>query len=432
MTFVRNTSLILVLLVIGGCATGHDTGKKVSDAGDLETKKVGPLQPATSTEVRGDKTVVESTTQCSIPALLPVSRDNSVGVPRFASASGINSSAQNMALTLRANGRIEVFVEVELQNPSNTDVAEVVIGYSWRIPRYRDASNLPLFKLETENNNDLRECAVSGPANIQEPFSDVARWLEVSVGPGETATVGFGYEVQSRELAGPGTLFGYPDRFALNLKNMPWSYLSDSTKKKTIGEIKPFFSSFDLHSAETTRIVVRTAGGEDWFRALSHEQNVTKERTPGTYTWNFAGGSRPPSVSLSYLPGLSIAREIALFEELVRTHSKDLRTHIRLSDLYRFGGSAKQRARVLKHVEKKWESVAKQQLLAGRNDLRAAAYVGLVRSLKDSGESKDSLKMAERALKTIRTISKRESPGAESINSLCRTWLEGVVSSPEN
>ncbi len=366
---------------------------------------------------------------CRIPDDLIENSGTTIGAPRLVSASdSIRVVLQRVGLTLGQSGEIVVSVKQTLENTGKSK-AVATVGYGWRVPNVSDPLPLPAKNIEFESNSNnatIHQCIIAGPRKMVQPFTDVAHWTKIPIGPGEQFDITSVYLATAEQAPNPVTLLGYHDRFALNWKNYSWPYTAAEEYAAIADRLKPFHGRFALVPADHTQVIVRSATGDEWLRGMSHEQNTHKERTRGTYAWTFSRDALPAEVEIEYVPGLPIDEESAVFDRIAKDRSWDLRAHIRLIDLHRFGGDASERVKTIQNLLSAWDENAKMQLLVAGNDVRAAAYVALVRALQEAGHPKRARKAAIKGLALIDRLANESKRYARELNySLARQWLNG-------
>ncbi len=299
-------------------------------------------------------------------------------------------------LTLDGSGVVLVKFDIELKNPVKKH-QKVLVGYVWRSRRTGDGADWSRVNFD---GHKAVACTEHSSEKIKQPYQDVVFYIEVEVPSGKTTQVKGAYKLPVRRFDKPETLFGYQDRFSQNWKNWDWPYTKADEYKEIAADLRPFYVRFFTNGATSTSVTLN--GSRDALRTMSHEQNITKMRTPGTFAWNFGADDLPSMLSFEYVEGLDIQKEIGAFEKLKDARADDLRARIRLSDLYFFGGDMKERATLLEQTLKIWEKGAKEQMLSGSNDVRGAAYVALVGSLLATDQKAKARRFAKKGLKLIK------------------------------
>ncbi|MCP4679405.1 MAG: hypothetical protein GY854_28730 [Deltaproteobacteria bacterium] len=373
-----------------------------------------------------DSQLVSPVLNCRIPSGLIENPGATIGAPRLIGTSeNIRITTQRVGLTLGQNGEMWVTVDQVLENTGKSKEVAIV-GYGWRVPNVSNPLPLPARNIEFESSSEeatIHQCMIPGPQRMVKPFTDVAHWTKVPVKPGEQFNVTSAYLATAKQASKPVTLFGYHDRFALNWKNYAWPYTQADEYVAIADRLKTFHSRFTLIPAEQTQIIIRSETGDEWLRGMSHEQNTQKERTRGTYAWNFSRDTLPAEVEFEYVPGLPIDEELAVFNLIAKARPWDLRAHVRLIDLHRFAGDASERVKIIRSLLSKWDKNAKSQLLVAGNDVRAAAYVALVRALKETGRHKKAKEAANNGIALIDRLASESKRRARELSSLARQWL---------
>jgi hypothetical protein len=349
--------------------------------------------------------------------------DPGPGVPRVAAPAAVIVTEVRADLKLSADGKIALKFDVDLSNPDGA-AAEALVGYAFRTPGDRIAAPLA-DRVAFGDGLETRSCGAKSAPALHAVYTDEAAYAVVSIPGGGEAHASGEVSFEARRFDSPMTLFGYEDAAALNLKRFPWSYLQDAAYRASADSARPYFSAIDLVPAQKVRVIVSAQDHGNWIRAMSHEQNGAVLRSPGTFGWSFMEADAPAKVAFEFNPALGIADEIRLFEALAAARPKDLRAMIRLTDLQRFGGDKRERADVLEKLLAAYEANAQEQLLAGGNDVRAAAYVALVKSLDLAG---DRPAAKAKAREGIAAMEKLDAPA--KTNRAALAWLKKYVEKP--
>ena len=294
-----------------------------------------------------------------------------------------------------------------------------MVGYAWR--KRMTGKQAPPTRIDFKV-GEVKTCYHKSDQHIQQPFEDEVHYVEVTIEPGASTHVVGGYQVTIARADKPETLFGFHDRFSRNWKNWDWPYTKAPQYKAVAADLKPFHGTFLTAPAVESRIILRGRDGLHWTRAMSHEQHVTKLRTPGAHAWNFRADQIPVHVEFEYLPGLDIQKELEAFAKIVKANPGDLRARIRLADLELYGGDPGKRVKGLKKLLDVWDKSAKKQLLTGRNDVRGPAYVALVKSLLQLDKKAEASRFAKKGLKLLDSLDTNL-----EMNKLAARWLEGVA-----
>ncbi len=403
-------ALLPAALLVSGCVIhAHNVqGAKSGGSADGEAH----------VESAGESTAVRSDSDCTIPEGFSFAQVGPAS-PQVVASGSIETTRADATLIVDVDGGAYVEFNMELKNTGSASNTALV-GYGWhKRMTGRQAQQTRIdFKV-----GKVKTCSHKSDQQIQQPFENEVHYLEVTIEPGASMNVIGGYQVTIARADKPETLFGFHDHFSRNWKNWDWPYTNAPQYKSIADDLKPFHGTFLTTPAVESRIVLRGRDGVHWTRAMSHEQNVTKIRTPGAHAWNFAADQLPVHMEFEYLPGLDIQKELATFEKIVRANPGDLRARIRLADLELYGGDPGKRVKGLKKLLDAWEKNAKKQLLTGRNDVRGPAYVALVKSLLQLDKKDEARRFARKGLKLLDSLDKKL-----EMNKLATRWLKGVAS----
>jgi len=410
---------LLAAAVLAGACGGHGNGFGAGrEPVREETPREGTeaAQPAVgrASSIRAD---------CAIPEGLLFTGEG-LTLPAVVAGDEIEAEQARATVELARTGDVLVRFEIEIANRSAA-AATALAGFAYRASDTGAPRPEPMAGVLLESPGAAaRSCRAPGPAEMKQPFVDVAHWIEIDVPAGGRTTVSGMYKAAVTRADKPATLFGYRDRFADNWRNWDWPYTKAPEYQPVAERLRPFHGEIALIPAASTRVTLQCREREDWLRTMSHEQNVQKLRTPGAYEWTFADGDRPSRLGFEFLPDLPVEEEIEVFERLVAARKNDLRARIRLADLLRFGGDAARRAEVLAGLLQAWPANAKAQLLEGRNDVRAGACVGRVVSLRAAGKNAAAKKAAAEGVKLLAGF---ETTGEGERNGLALSWLSAVA-----
>ena len=410
--FGRFPFLVPAVLLVSGCAIhAHNVqGAKSDVSADGED--------ATHVKSAGESTDVRSvTSDCAIPDGFSFSQIGPAS-PQVVASESIETTRSDATLIVDKDGGAYVEFNVELKNTgSSAKLAKVGYGWHKRLSGKQAPPTRVDFKV-----GEVKTCFRKSDQKIQQPFENEVSYVEVSIEAGASMNVIGGYKVAIARADKPETLFGFHDHFSRNWKNWDWPYTKAPQYKSITDDLKPFVGTFLTAPALESRIILRSRDGMHWTRAMSHEQYVTKIRTPGAHAWNFTADQIPVHVGFEYLPGLDIQKELETFEEIVKANPDDLRARIRLADLELYGGDPEKRVRGLKKLLDVWDKSAKKQLLTGRNDVRGPAYVALVKSLLQLDKKDEAKRFAKKGLKLLDSMDKKL-----EMNNLAASWLTDVA-----
>jgi hypothetical protein len=398
-----------VLLVPGCMIHSHNVqGAKSSGSSSGDARVEG----------EGESTAVRSETpDCTIPEGFSFAQFGPA-LPQVVASSTIETNRADATLIVDKDGGAYVKFNMELKNAgSAADTA--MVGYAWRkrMIGKQEAQTRIDFKA-----GEVKTCYKKSDQHIQQPFENEVHYVEVTIDPGASTNVVGGYKVVIARADKPETLFGFHDRFSRNWKNWDWPYTKAPQYKSVAADLTPFHGTFLTAPAAESRIILRNRDELNWTRTMSHEQYVTRLRTPGAHAWNLTADQIPVHVEFEYLPGLDIQKELEAFEKIVKANPGDLRAWIRLADLELYGGDPAKRVKGLKKLLDVWDQNAKKQLLTGRNDVRGPAYVALVKSLLQLGKKAEASRFAKKGLKLLDSLDANL-----EMNKLAARWLEGVA-----
>jgi len=402
--------LFLVLLALPSCAIHSEPGEN----------RQSPARP------KPQKTVTEpASPACRIPEGLVPSTDRLRMPGVVTSSADVVTDSIGGGVTLAKDGRVSIQAEVRLKNRGPAQ-AGAIVGTAFRFSGVA-MDRLPVRDVSVSSSIAGAapvHCLRQGPTDAQEPHVDAAHYVEIALKPGEEAVVQVAYETAAFQAEGPATLFGYRDLALENLKNYPWSYVSSPEYARIRAHARPFFGSITLVRADHVRVIIRSETGDTWMRGMSQEQNAEVLRMRGTYQWDFTRDDVPGQVGFEYLPSLLIDDEITIFKQIVKARPDDLRGLIRLSDLERFGGDPTERTETLTRLLAIWDRNAGTQLLTGPNDVRPAAHVALVKTLKLLGRDAESRKAATHGVDAVRALAGNPAERNASLGLLALRYLE--------
>ncbi len=403
-------TLLSMALIVSGCAIHSHNVKETKSAGsaDSETHVESASEPADFRSKTADCTIPEGFTFAQFG---PAS-------PQVVAPESIVTTRSDATLIVDKDGGAYVEFNMELKNTgSAADTA--LVGYGWH--KRMSGMQAPPTGIDFKA-GEVKTCSHKSDQQIQQPFENEVHYVEVTIEPGVATNVIGGYKVTIARADKPETLFGFHDHFSRNWKNWDWPYTKATEYKNVVNVLKPFVGKFLTTPAVESRIILRGRDGVHWTRAMSHEQYVTKIRTPGAHAWNFTADQIPVHVEFEYLPGLDIQKELETFEKIVKANPNDLRARIRLADLELYGGDPDGRVRVIKKLLAVWEKNAKKQLLTGRNDVRGPAYVALVKSLLQLDKKDEARRFAKKGLNLLNSMNKKL-----EMNKLAASWLKNVA-----
>lgn len=413
-------ALLPTALLVSGCAihTHNVQGTKSGGSTDGEARVESEGEPTSAgvSSSAGESTSVRPETDCTIPEGFSFA-DTGPALPQVVASGSIETSRADATLIVDVDGGAYVEFNMELKNTgSAADTARV--GYAWRTRL--SGKKAPPTRVDFKA-GEVKTCLKKSDQHIQQPFENKVHYVEVTIEPGASMNVIGGYQVTIARADKPETLFGFHDHFSRNWKNWDWPYIKAPQYKSVAADLKPFVGTFLTTPAAESRIILRGRDGIHWTRAMSHEQYVTKIRTPGAHAWNFTAEQIPVHVGFEYLPGLEIQKELEAFEKIVKANPGDLRARIRLADLELYGGDPGKRVKGLKKLLAVWDKSAKKQLLTGRNDVRGPAYVALVKSLLQLDKKAEARRFAKKGLKLLDSLDANL-----EMNKLAARWLKDV------
>jgi hypothetical protein len=339
------------------------------------------------------------------------------GMPRVSAPDAVSVKGAEVNVELRADGSARVSSALVLANAGRIR-AEARVGYAFRLHGGRGEQR-PADGVAFKGAADVRRCEAASRPELQAVYRDETAYAVIPIAAGAEARVESSAVFRLDRALAPMTLFGQEDLFGQNLKNFAWSYLRDPVYGAIAERAEPFVGAIDLIPADALRVTIRTADAAPWLRGLSCEQNESPVMLVGARQLRFGRADAPSRIYVEYNPVFDLGEELAAFRELAAARGTDLRAAIRVADLLRFGGDPEERAAVLERLLAAWDGNAEAQLLTGRNDLRAAAYVALIRSLEAGGRSADARARAEEGLRIAATLD-----ADADVNRLAVRWLE--------
>ncbi len=384
---------------------------QINNQGASTTDPSAPAKPA-------DAPATDSAEACEIPSWL--SPAQSMGVPQLENGTGIVVEKQHVTLRVSDGGQVTAEVHTTLLNPGDK-TAKAGIGYAARIPVGLKA---PLTELVIETNTKLgpKVCQEKSPSNYKRPFTDRATFVQVSLSPGDRIEVSASFVSGTDQSSHPATLLGYRDAFARNLKNFEWSYLKNPTYQEQAEGFDYRRGVFKLGDAKSLHIDLEVVSEAGALRGISAEQNLASH-TAQTLALVFDDGRIPHQFEFEIIEPEGFNKELGLFEMLVEKKKPDLRAHMHLADLYMVSKNHKARVMTLEKLLLVYEENAKEQLLTKRNDMRAAIYVGLVRSLEAIGEKDKAIRMAQKGINQIMRLEQSNMDQNPEFNNHAMHWL---------
>jgi len=409
----RSAVPILAITIVSMLQLTACGGPQPPDGGD-----VGRVAPPT-TDAGPAEEVAEG---CSIPeGMTPIAPV--ISMPQVAAPDSVKYELETAMLELNADGKIEVKFEFDARNKGD-EAVDFAVGFAWRVQETGPGGGPEFSRVSIQlAEARMASCVIEGPEEVQQPYRDAVVYSKTSLEAGASITVKGSYVTSVPQLDKPTTLFGYPDRFGNNWKNYDWPYTKAEAYEELGPQLRPFQGRFVPGKANRCQITLRSKSGENWIRTMSHQQNVEKLRMRGASRWEFYGSQKPAQVHFEYLPGVDLNAEIKTFRGIVRERRDDLRARIRLADLAGRAGDAEAEAEILESLLTRWKNKrAKEQMLTGRNDVRGAAYVALVRALKATDRERDA---KQRAVEGIEVIDGLEDGVKDNeTNRLIRDWLD--------
>lgn len=336
-------------------------------------------------------------------------------MPRVVAPDGVVVKAAEATVELAADGAVKVRWELTLSNGGGAR-AEALVGYAFRV--HGGGDERPTDGVSFEGSVEAVRCSTMSAPEMHAVYRDETAYVVVPLEAGAEAKLSGAASFRFQRASSPMTILGQKDVFALNLKNFAWSYVKDPVYSEVAARVKPFHGSVELLAADSLRVTI-TAGGKPWLRAVSFEQNAVPVQKIGAHQLRFGPGEAPSAVEIEFDPELELGDEIAAFRKLAGAREADLRAAIHLADLLLFGGDAGERAKLLEKLLAAWDASAEAQLLTGRNDVRAAAYVALVRSLEAAGRSADARNRAAEGLEIAKSLDEKA-----DVNRLAVSWLK--------
>jgi hypothetical protein len=338
------------------------------------------------------------------------------GMPRVSAPDNVAAKSAEVTVELGADGTVRVLSSLVLANAGHAR-AEARVGYAFRLHGGQGEVR-PADAVVFSGGYEVRRCAAASRPELQAVYRDETAFAVVPIAAGAEARVQSRAEFRLGRAVAPMTLFGQEDVFGQNQKNFSWSYLRDPAYEPIADRAEPFYGAIDLTPADSLRVTITTDGNAPWLRGLSYEQKESPVMLVGARQLRFDRADAPSSIALEYNPTFDLEEELAAFRKLVAARPTDLRAAIRVADLLRFGGDAAERAEVLEKLLAAWGAGAEAQLLTGRNDVRPAMYVALVRALESSGRSTDAKARAREGLAVAAALD----PAADA-NRLAVRWL---------
>jgi len=340
-------------------------------------------------------------------------------MPRVSAPDGVTVRSAEAAVELAADGGVRVRFALDLAN-AGAARAEARVGYAFRL-QGSEAEVKPSDGVAFDGELEVTRCAAASPPKMHAVFRDETIYATVPIEPGEEARVEGEASFGLSRASSASVVLGQEDSAAQNLKNFKWAYVKDDAYAAIADRAKPFYGAIALVAADALKVTI-TAQGKPWLRGVSYEQNAVPVQAIGAVQLRFGKGEAPSAVAFEYNPELDLGEELAFFRKLAAARPDDLRAQIRVADLLRFGGDPAERAAALEKLLAAWDANAKAQLLTGRNDVRAAAYVALVRSLEASGRSADARKRAAEGKKVAESLD-----ATSDLNRLASRWLKGYL-----
>jgi hypothetical protein len=336
-------------------------------------------------------------------------------MPRVSAPAAVTVKKAEATVELAADGAVRVRYDLTLANAGSVR-AEALVGYAFRLHGGGDEVR-PSEGVAFDGAFEVKRCTAASPPEMHAVFRDETVYAVVPIDAGAEARVAGEAAFVLQRAGAPMTLLGYVDAFAQNLKNFAWAYLKDGAYAPIADRVKPFYGAIDLVAADTLRVTI-TAKGNAWLRAVSYEQSSVPVTAVGARQLRFGPGEAPSSIEIEFNPDLELREELEAFRKIASARGTDLRAAIHLADLLGFEGDAAERARVLEKILASWDANAEKQLLTGRNDVRAAAYVALVRSLEGAGRSAEARKRAAEGKRIAESLD-----ASADMNRLAARWL---------
>jgi hypothetical protein len=399
-------------LAWAGCAAhNHDNEIQVDVEATRSPKKsgIGAVADTAACEIPSS---FNPALHASVPEVASESKD--VKVDRF-----------DVHIDLEKDGRLRVNVAVKLENSAMTP-ATAAVGYILRTPIGQERRFGQIaFDTGASTTADVKTCEKESPSNLVQPYSDFAHYAKIPIGPGGFGEIEISFVARAEPSAAPTTLFGYRDMFALNWKNWAWTYTKSDEFKEIADDLGLFYGAFGLGDADRTRIVISAEPSSGGLRGLSHEQNLERLPEANAYAWSFDRDDRPTEVELEYSSGtVSTSKEKEVFTRMAKNRPNDLRALIHLTDLHFLEGNHKKRIEVLKRLLAAWDANSKEQLLDDLNDLRPAAYVGLVRTLSALKQDQNAKLEAQKGAKLAGKPISSDKGAIGERTALAAKWLE--------
>jgi hypothetical protein len=412
----RALAVLVTIASATGCAVTSSRGA-TGDDGDPEPASAAAAEPGEA-ERGAAAAPAGAVGRCALPDGMEPSSFGPA-MPRVFAPDGVAVRSARAALDIDSTGAVRVRFDVELAN-TGAATAEARVGYAFRL-QGGEADTRALGGVRFDGGYAVERCAEASPPQMHAVFRDEALWAVVPVPAGGAATVQGEAAFALQRASAATTLLGYADPAAHNLRNFKWSYVKDAAYAAIADRAKPFHDRVVLLPAESLQVAIAT-GGEPWLRAVSFEQAVVPVQAIGALQLRFGPGEAPAAIDIELNPDLDLGEELAVFRKLSAARPDDLRAAIRVADLLRFGGDAKERAAALERALAAWDGNAKAQLLTGRSDVRAPLYVALVRSLEAAGKKADARKRAAEGLEVAKTLD-----ATTDMNRLAVPWLERYV-----
>jgi len=405
---IQDRAAVALAFGIGalGCVAHTAGGSSGEEDEPAASKPISPKAPAPAAEAKA--------AGCTFAQGIEPTRFTPA-MPRVFAPANVAVKRAEASVEIAADGAVRLRFDLALEN-SGRARAEALVGYAFRL--HGGAAEVkPTEGVVFAGEFEVKRCEAASRPELQAVYRDETIYAVVPIEAGAEVKVTGEAAFALRRAGGPATLLGYGDMFAQNLKNFAWSYLKDPAYASIADRVEPFYGAIDLVDADALRVTIST-GGNAWLRTVSYEQSAVPVQALGAHQLRFGPGEAPATVELELNPELPLGEELEAFRKLARERKTDLRAAIHLADLLRFEGGAAERARVLEGILAAWDANAEAQLLTGRNDVRAAVYVALVRSLEADGRTAEARARAAEGKRIAEALD-----ASADMNRLAAQWL---------